>query len=98
MKQYKLTDQEVRWVAVCLQKDLRHYTLNEIVTEYNTQHPPSLPFYIKKNSVFIKPILRFLMDEGKVRSEVLTFYEEAIPATKFYVLTSDGIEYLSRRR
>lgn len=94
---YKLTDREVMWVLLCL-KDLRHHPLNEIVAEYNRQHPPSVFLPVPKGQNYIRSILKFLEREKLVIAEVFTFFEEPIPATKFYVLTQAGIQRLNARR
>jgi hypothetical protein len=97
MKEYTLKDKEIRWVLVCL-GDFRHHTLDEIVKVYNSHHPPSILFPVGRSPQFIKTILNFLVHEGLVCAEVMSFYEEPIPATKFYTLTGAGIHFLNTGR
>jgi hypothetical protein len=47
---------------------------------------------------FIRDIMKFLETSRLVRSEVFTFYEEPIPPTKKYTLTTAGIQAVFGRR
>jgi DNA-binding PadR family transcriptional regulator len=97
MREYTLTDPVVRGVLTCL-SDLRRHSLDEIVTEYNQKYPPSWLLPVPKNQNAIKQILTFLVREKYVSVEVMSFYEEAMPAKKMYALTNAGIQHLSGRR
>jgi hypothetical protein len=99
VKEYKLTDKEVRWVLICL-NDIHHHRLSDIVDLYNRMHPPSLLFPLPKKPIYIERILRFLT-EGRtplVKREIYTYYTEPIPPTPFYSLTAAGIQFLNARR
>jgi DNA-binding PadR family transcriptional regulator len=92
----KFSDLKVRRVTHCL-ADMRRRSLAEVTSEYNRKYPPGFTFFTM-SEVEVKRILDSLVVHGYVRFEVLTFTNEPIAPTKFYTLTSSGIQNLNRKR
>jgi DNA-binding PadR family transcriptional regulator len=88
-----LSNLMVRRVLICL-ADMQQRSLTELVVEYNKKYPG---FELMGEQV-AKAILTFLVAEGYVECEVLSFTTEPIPQTKFYRLAALGLYELNRRR
>ncbi len=88
-----LSNLMVRRVLICF-ADMQQHSLSELVVEYNQKYPG---FTLMSEQV-TKTILDFLVDNGYIEYEILSFTTEPIPQTKFFRLATLGSHELRRRR
>lgn len=102
-----MTDHRVRRVLDCLnapRSKHQHLSLEELTAEYNGRRPllqylPKIGFFQSKPES-IKEVIDFLVDEGYATGEVYNFIRRVVldVPTKYYEITSKGIDFLGRLR